>query len=89
MKKKSPRQLAALIGVILLAALYIFTLVSAFLNIPDWQNLFAACLVATIGIPILLWLYIWLYGRIKDRHTMASVDFDINAVLGEDTPKDN
>ena len=81
MKKKNPKQIAALAGVILLAALYLFTLVSAFLNIPHWQNLFAACLVATIGVPILLWIYIWLYGKIKDRHTMASVDLDISAVL--------
>lgn len=74
MKKKSPKQIAALICVVILAALYLFTLVSAFLSIPNWNRLFAACLVATIGLPILLWIYIWLYGKIKDRHTIASFD---------------
>ena len=74
MKKKSPKQIAALLCVVLLVALYVFTLVCALLNFDGWQRLFASCLVATIGLPILLWIYIWLYGKMKDRHTIASFD---------------
>lgn len=74
MKKKSPKQIAALLCVILLVGLYVFTLICALLNFEGWQRLFASCLVATIGLPILLWIYIWLYGKMKDRHTIASFD---------------
>lgn len=74
MKKKTPKQIAALICVIILATLYVLTLVSAVASFPGWQKMFGACLVATIALPILLWIYIWLYGKIKDRHTIASFD---------------
>ncbi|MCH5250313.1 MAG: hypothetical protein J1E98_10275 [Lachnospiraceae bacterium] len=70
-KKRSPKQIAALICVIILVSMYIVTLVVAFLDFSDSGRLFAACLVATVGLPILLWIYIWLYGRIKDRRDNA------------------
>lgn len=72
--KMTPKRIAALVCVALLVALYLFTLVCALLSFPNWHRLFAACLVATIGLPILLWIYIWLYGKVKDRHTIASFD---------------
>ena len=58
-KKKTPKQIAALVCVGLLLLLYLATLVVACLN--------QACLVATVGLPILLWIYIWLFGKIKER----------------------
>lgn len=47
--------------------LYVVTLVVACLNFPGADRLFQACLVATVGLPILLWIYMWLYGKMKDR----------------------
>ena len=70
-KKKTPKQIAALICVGILICMYIITLIVAFLDFPDSGRLFAACLVATIGLPILLWIYIWLYGKVKDRRDNA------------------
>lgn len=66
-KKRTPKQIAALICVIILVCMYIITLVVACLDFPGSGRLFAACLLATIGLPILLWIYIWLYGKVKDR----------------------
>lgn len=66
-KKRTPKQIAALVCVILLISLYIFTLIAACLDFPESDKLFAACLTASIGLPILLWIYIWLYGLMKDR----------------------
>ncbi len=73
-KKKNPKQIAALTCVVLLAAMYIFTLIVACLDFPGAARLFAACLIMTIGLPILLWIYIWLYGMYKEKHNMASLD---------------
>lgn len=70
-KKKNPKQIAALICVGILVCMYIVTLVVACLDFSDSGRLFAACLVATVGLPILLWIYIWLYGRVKDRRENA------------------
>lgn len=64
-QKRAPKQIAALICVILLAAMYLFTLIVAFLDFPGADRLFAACLLMTIGLPILLWIFIWIYGRTK------------------------
>lgn len=66
-KKKTPKQIAALVCVGLLLLLYLTTLVVACLNFPGADRLFQACLVATVGLPILLWIYIWLFGKIKER----------------------
>lgn len=66
-KKRTPKQIAALVCVFILVCMYIVTLIVACLDFPGSGRLFAACLLATIGLPILLWLYIWLYGRIQDR----------------------
>lgn len=75
-KKRTPKQIAALLCVIILILLYVFTLISACLNFPGADKLFAACLLATIGLPILLWLCIWFYGLMKDRSAEAKEGLD-------------
>lgn len=72
--KRTPKQIAALICVFLLASLYLVTLIVACLDLGDAGRLFAGCLLATIALPILLWIYIWLYGIYRDKHNMASLD---------------
>lgn len=70
-KKSTPKQIAALSCVVILVLLYVITLVSACLDFPGADRLFAACLVATIGLPILLWLFLWFYGLWKERREEA------------------
>ncbi len=65
--RRTGKQVAALVCVGLLAALYILTLVAALLDFPHSDRLFAGCLVASVGLPILLWIYIWLYQKVKER----------------------
>lgn len=66
-KKRTPKQIAALICVVILVCMYIVTLIVACLDFPNSGRLFAACLLATIGLPILLWIYMWLYSRITEN----------------------
>ena len=73
-KKRTPKQIAALICVILLVSMYLVTFVVACLDLGDSGRLFANCLLATIALPILLWIYIWLYGIYQNKHNMASPD---------------
>ncbi len=50
-----------------IAALYIATFLTAILDTPGSGSLFRTCLGATIVLPTLLWMYLWLYDRIKER----------------------
>ncbi len=69
--KKTAKQIAALISIGLLVLLYLATLIVAFLDIPGSDRLFAALLVADIGLPILLWIYLWLLKKVRERREEA------------------
>ncbi|MCH5281598.1 MAG: hypothetical protein J1E61_09035 [Lachnospiraceae bacterium] len=73
MHTKSQR-IAALCGVIFLGLLYLFTLIAAIFNFDGTGGLFRTCLIATVAVPILIWVYIWIYGMISKKHTPASFD---------------
>lgn len=66
-RKITPKQVAALICVFLLVGMYIGAFVVACLDLGDSGRLFAGCLVATIGLPILLWLLIRSFELMKKR----------------------
>ena len=70
--KQKPKQIAAIICIVLLVLLYGATLVISLLDFPGSDRLFAACLMATVGLPVLLWIYIWLYGKYTGRKTLAT-----------------
>lgn len=53
---KKTKQILAMLGVILLAALYLGTLVLAILG-KDFFPMFMAALATTMVLPIILWLY--------------------------------
>lgn len=66
-RKTTPKQIAALVCVVLLVGMYIGAFVVACLDLGDSGRLFAGCLVATIGMPILLWLLIWSFELMRKR----------------------
>lgn len=77
--KQKPKQIAAILCIVLLVLLYVATLVVSLLDFPGSENLFAACLVATVGLPILLWIYIWLFGKVSGKHTITDPPGDDSA----------
>lgn len=83
--KRTSKQIVALGGVILLALLYIITLFAAIFNPDGAGMLFRGCLAATIVVPILIWGYIWMYGRLTNRHTMADLDILQNSNMEEES----
>ncbi len=68
------KRIAALAAVILIAALYILTLVFAIAGFEGAGQLFRACLILTVALPILAWLLIWVIGALKGRRTFADPD---------------
>lgn len=59
-KSRYPKsvRIFAIIGIILLLALYIVTLIAAVTTSPQTAGLFKACLGASILLPIVLWGYL-------------------------------
>jgi amino acid transporter len=83
-KKITSKQIVAMAGVILLVALYIVTFIVAIINPGESGNYFQICLVSTIVVPILIWIYVWMYGKLTNRRTFADPDYII-----ADEPKEN
>lgn len=74
-KKITSKQVVAIIGILLLVLMYIMTLIAAIADNSVSGRLFWSCLYATIAIPILIWVYTWMYGKLTGKHTIA--DFDM------------
>lgn len=81
-RKTTPRQIAALVCVVLLVGMYIGAFIVACLDLGDSGRLFAGCLVATIGMPILLWLLIWSIELMKKRRDDNRSPQDTDAGIG-------
>lgn len=72
--KKSPKRIAAIICIIVLVLLYVALLIFAIFDFPGSEALFSTCLYATITVPLLTWIYIYLYGVMRNRRTIATLD---------------
>lgn len=70
-KKITSKQIVALGGVILLVLMYIATLVVAIVDNSESGKWFTSCIFATVAIPLLIWIYTWMYGKLTGRHTIA------------------
>ena len=66
---KRPKQIAAILGVILLIGMYVATLVFALIDHPKTLELLKISIGFTILIPVLLWIYMAMYQYLKDRKT--------------------
>ena len=72
-KKKNGKANRAIVCIVLLATLYLITS-SAQFCVSRLVRLFSGCLICTVAVPILLWIFIWLYGQFEQKHTIASFD---------------
>lgn len=78
------KRVAAWIAIILLVMLYVITLVLALINSPATNNLFMVSMICTILIPVLCWIFIWIYGQITGKKTIA----DLNLMQDPETKED-
>lgn len=64
---KKVKQILAIIGIILLAGLYLSTLFCALSSSDNFMNLLMASIYATVVIPVLIWAYTFIYRLIKKK----------------------
>nr|WP_294469590.1 hypothetical protein [uncultured Sellimonas sp.] len=70
---KKTKRILAILGIILLAAMYISTLIFAFLDHSASQGLLKASIACTIFVPVLLYCYTLFY-RLLHRNDDDSPD---------------
>ena len=73
-RKITSKQVVAIIGIVLLVLLYLVTLLAAFFDSSASGRLFWMCLFSTIAIPLLIWIYTWMYGKLTGKHTLTDSD---------------
>lgn len=75
-KKMTAKRIAAIIGIILLLALYVTTLLVAIFDRSSSGQWFMLCLIGTVTIPLLIWIHTWMYGVLTQKHTIASFELE-------------
>lgn len=85
-RKMTSRQAVAIIGVALLLLLYIVTLIMAFADSTASGQWFRLCLFGTLAVPIVIWLYSWMYGRMTGKKAIGDPEIpDTEGLSGEKT----
>lgn len=66
------KRILALLAVIIIALLYLTTLVLSFFQSEQAGELLTISIVATVVIPVLLYIYLWLFRLIKGENEEES-----------------
>lgn len=61
------KRIVALLGVIIIALLYLTTFVLSFFHFEGSEEMLGVCIVATVVIPVLLYIYLWLFRLAQQR----------------------
>ena len=74
--KKTPlaKRIIAWGGIVLLLLVYVVFFFVALFGKTGPGSAFLACAAATIAIPILVWLILWVYTALSGKRTVASSD---------------
>ena len=70
------KRILAIAGIIILAGLYITTLLLAIFGNENTKPWFMASICATVIVPVILWVYTWLYNRLKSDVSEARNNAD-------------
>ena len=61
------KRLLAIIAIILLAGMYIATLVLAFCSFPGSEQLLKGFILLDVALPIFLWILLYIYKHFSDK----------------------
>ena len=71
--KWTPKRICAILVIAFLIMIYLGTLIAAIFMPETGGRLFAICLFATVVVPIVAYIYIWIYTQATGKRTIASV----------------
>lgn len=64
---KKGKQILAILGIVLLVALYLSTLVCALLDNSSTMAFFKASIYSTIVLPVLIWAYSFIFRLVRGK----------------------
>ena len=70
-RKTTSKQVVAIIGIVLLVLLYLTTLIAAIADSSASATWVRLCLAGTFVIPLVVWLYSWMYGRLTGKPALG------------------
>ncbi|MCR5822914.1 MAG: hypothetical protein K6G60_00625 [Lachnospiraceae bacterium] len=70
------KRIIAVATVVILLGMYGATLICAILSTPATKNMFLGCLILTLVVPVVMWIFLALYKR-------AHADDDKNITMAE------
>lgn len=73
MKMKKVKRIAAMTGVVLLVSIYLVTLFAAFTASEHTQSFFLASAFCTIVIPIMIYIFLFVYRLVHKKEDEISV----------------
>lgn len=76
-RKVTSKQVVAMAGIVILVLLYLITLLAAIFDKSASGQLFRICLIASFCIPFLIWIYVWMYGKLTQKKTFTDANFNI------------
>ena len=84
---KRLKRVFAWIGILLLLGLYITTIISAIITTPATVHLFKTSIIATIFIPILVYVFMFILKMLgnKDEYEIPDVSEEIQAEENNDS----
>lgn len=80
---KKVKRILAIIGIVLLVALYVITIVLALTDDPNTMNAFRASVYCTFLVPVLIWAYTFIYKLLKNNYS-SKPDSDTDAAAEHD-----
>lgn len=80
---KKVKQIAAIIAIVLLVALYVTTFIVALTSPVGEMKLFGICLFGTVAIPILAFAFIYVYGRTYNKKIMGDPEKETDSTSQE------
>ncbi len=67
----TPKRIAALAGVVLLAGMYVVSLIAALFDFPGSDGLFRLSFALTLVVPLFLFIFIWAIGRMSGKRIIS------------------
>lgn len=75
---KNIKQILAILGIVLILGLNLFLVFAAGTASEDSMGMFGGAVVAVVMIPILLWIYMYVFKLIKKRNEDKEIEKDLD-----------
>ena len=74
---KKAKQILAILGIVLILGLNVFLVFAAGTASEDGMGMFGGAVVAMIMVPVLLWIYLYIFKLIKKRREDEELKKDL------------